>query len=71
MESDPDRWKAMDSLATLTATTERKNLGIVSKVAGLAVGLFAGADLPSLREMGAAQIAQVKKRAEKSAKKAS
>jgi len=70
IESDPDRWKAMDSLATLTATTERETLGVVSKFVNLAMGLFAGTDLPSLREMGEAQIAQVKSRAEKSAKQA-
>jgi hypothetical protein len=68
IESDPDRWKAMDSLATLTATTERETLGVVSKFVNLAMGLFAGTDLPSLREMGEGQIAQVKRRAEKSAK---
>jgi len=70
IESDPDRWKAMDSLATLTATTERETLGVVSKFVNLAMGLFADTDLPSLREMGEVQIAQVKKRAEKSAKQA-
>lgn len=70
IESDPDRWKAMDSLTTLTATTERETMGVVSKFVNMAMGLFAGADLPSLREMGGAQIAQVKNRAEKSAKQA-
>lgn len=71
IESDPDRWKAIDSLTTLTATTQRENLGTISKIASLAGALFASTDLPSLREMGAAQIGQVKKRAEKSAKRVS
>ncbi|NIS79509.1 MAG: hypothetical protein GTO14_04715 [Anaerolineales bacterium] len=71
LESDPDPWKAIDALTTLTATAERETLSAVSKVVNLAMGLFAGTDLASLRDLGAGQIAQVKRRAEKSAKKAS